>query len=80
MISERVKVQVVNLWLNHNFTLEQIRDAMNVSVGFAHNVIKEYTTTGVHQPPDDCPFPECAKKIERRGRKRGVKYDKENKT
>ena len=75
-LTENERMQIINLWMNHGYTQMQIKDIMECSVGVVNNTIKEYTSTGVHEPPDGMPVPERTKMINRQGRKKGIQYER----
>lgn len=57
-LPEETNQQIVNLWLNHNYSQQQIADTLGVGYSTVHRVIKEYSTDGSHEPPKDMPMPE----------------------
>lgn len=68
-ITERDKMQIINLWLNHNYKRDEIKTIMQVSGIVVERTIDEYTSTGAHDPPKDMLPPARAMTIPRRGRK-----------
>lgn len=68
-ITERDKMQIINLWLNHNYTRDEIKAIMQLPGIVVERTIDEYTSTGAHEPPKDMLPPARAMMIPRRGRK-----------
>ena len=50
-IPELVKQQIINLWMNHNCKQIGIARRLGVSQQTVGNTVREYTTTGAHEPP-----------------------------
>lgn len=63
-LTEETKQQIVNLWLNHNYSQQACADWLGVGYGTVHRAIKEYTESGAHEPPKGMPIPERAVPIE----------------
>lgn len=59
-LTEETKQQIVNLWLNHNYSQQACADWLGVGYGTVHRVINEYTADGAHEPPKGMPMPERA--------------------
>lgn len=68
-VTELEKMQIINLWLNHNYKRDEIKTIMQVSGIVVERTIDEYTRTGAHEPPRDMLPPARAMMIPRRGRK-----------
>lgn len=75
-LTENDRMQIINLWMNHGYTQLQIKDIMECSVGVVNNTIKEYTSTGAHEPPAGLKKPERCKLINQQGRKKGIQYER----
>ena len=63
-LTEEMKQQIVNLWLNHNFSQQDAANYLGISYGTVNRIIKEYTADGSHEPPKDMPMPPEAIKQE----------------
>lgn len=50
-IPEPVKQQVINLWMNHNCNQAEISHRLGISTATVGNIIRDYTTSGAHEPP-----------------------------
>ena len=68
-IAEADKMQIINLWLNHNYKRDEIKAIMQVPGIVVERTINEYAETGAHEPPAGMVPPERAMMIKRRGRK-----------
>ena len=63
-LSEETKQQCVNLWLNHNYSQQQVADYLGISYTTVNRIVNEYTKDGSHEPPKGMPMPERAMPIE----------------
>ena len=50
-IPELVKQQVIHLWMNRNCNQGEIAHRLGISKASVGNIIREYTTSGAHEPP-----------------------------
>lgn len=63
-LSEETKQQVINLWMNHNYSQQQVADYLGIGYSTVHRIIAEYSRDGSHEPPKGMPMPERAVPIE----------------
>lgn len=63
-LSEETKQQVINLWMNHNYSQPQVADYLGISYTTVNRIVNEYTADGSHEPPKGMPMPERAVPIE----------------
>ena len=59
-LSEETKQQVINLWMNHNYSQQQVADYLGISYKTVNRIVNEYTKDGSHEPPKGMPMPERA--------------------
>ncbi len=59
-LSEETKQQVINLWMNHNYSQQQVADYLCISYKTVNRIVNEYTADGAHEPPKGMPMPERA--------------------
>lgn len=64
VLSEETKQQVINLWMNHNYSQQQVADYLGISYKTVNRIVNEYTADGSHEPPKGMPMPERAVPIE----------------
>lgn len=57
-LSEETKQQVINLWMNHNYSQQQVADYLGISYKTVNRIVNEYTADGSHEPPKGMPMPE----------------------
>lgn len=63
-LSEETKQQVINLWMNHNYSQQKVADYLGISYNTVNRIVNEYTADGAHEPPKGMPMPERAVPIE----------------
>ena len=63
-LAEETKQQVINLWMNHNYSQQQVADYLGISYKTVNRIVNEYTADGAHEPPKGMPIPERAVPIE----------------
>lgn len=63
-LSKETKQQVINLWMNHNYSQQQVADYLGISYKTVNRIVNEYTADGSHEPPKGMPMPERAVPIE----------------
>ncbi|MBQ8921028.1 MAG: helix-turn-helix domain-containing protein [Oscillospiraceae bacterium] len=59
-LTEEMKQQIVNLWMNYNYNQQEVADYLGIGYSTVHRIIKEYSTDGSHEPPKGMPMPERA--------------------
>lgn len=57
-LSEETKQQVINLWMNHNYSQQQVADYLGIGYSTVHRIIAEYSKDGSHEPPKGMPMPD----------------------
>lgn len=57
-LSEEMKQQVINLWMNYNYNQQEVADYLGISYSTVHRIIGEYSKDGSHEPPKGMPMPE----------------------
>lgn len=65
-LTEEDKQQVVNLWMNYDYTAKAAADRLGIGYSTARKIINEYTQTGAHTPPDGMLPPAPSEKPERK--------------
>lgn len=59
-LSEEMKQQVINLWMNYNYNQQEVADYLGIGYSTVHRIIGEYSKDGSHKPPKGMPMPERA--------------------
>ena len=59
-LSEEMKQQVINLWMNYNYNQQEVADYLGIGYSTVHRIIGEYSKDGSHEPPKGMPMPERA--------------------
>lgn len=59
-LSEEMKQQVINLWMNYNYNQQEVADYLGIGYSTVHRIIGEYSKDGSHEPPNGMPMPERA--------------------
>jgi len=57
-LSEEMKQQVINLWMNYNYNQQEVADYLGIGYSTVHRIIAEYSKDGSHEPPKGMPMPE----------------------
>ena len=57
-LSEEMKQQVINLWMNYNYNQQEVADYLGIGYSTVHRIIGEYSKDGSHEPPKGMPMPE----------------------
>lgn len=65
-LTEEDKQQVVNLWMNYDYTAKAAADRLGIGYSTARKIINEYTKTGAHTPPTGMLPPAPSEKPERK--------------
>ena len=66
-IDEETCQQIINMWMNHNYSQQKIADTLGIGYSTVRRTITEYTENGAHTPPDGMllpPEPEKPTEIE----------------
>lgn len=50
-LDEEICQQIVNLWMNYNYSQQKIADTLGVGYSTVRRTISEYTEDGSHTPP-----------------------------
>lgn len=51
-LDEEICQQIVNLWMNYNYSQQKIADTLGVGYSTVRRTISEYTEDGSHTPPE----------------------------
>lgn len=57
-LSEEMKQQVINIWMNYNYNQQEVADYLGIGYSTVHRIIGEYSKDGSHEPPKGMPMPE----------------------